>query len=190
MNNYHVLPTQATNFTYDVSHHLDLDEKKLSLASPAFEVMVDIEADDVPLLAVDANIDMAVELLKEQDIRFALVLDKQGKLQGLVGANQLQSVNVTTVAQSLGFNRNELVVSQLMTPLSQVRTLPRKLMETASIGDLIKTLEAVHCAFLLVEENNQYVGVVFARRIERFLALPINLGQTASSLAEVVQALK
>ncbi|KID58115.1 hypothetical protein JF50_05140 [Pseudoalteromonas luteoviolacea] len=104
---------------------------------------------------VDACLDDATLVLNKTHQSVALVMSSANEPVGLIALAQLGSRNVLEKAQTMGLSRSELVVSDLMVPMTSLRQISTAQVVNAHVGDIKATIEADGLSYLFVQNSQK-----------------------------------
>jgi CBS domain-containing protein len=116
------------------------DFDQLSLRSPALDVFTDFK-NFKPLIidedtkAVDAHI-----LMERAHVALKIVIDKNGEFSGIIGLDDL-SDEILIKNVSLGVNRGDILVSDLMKPRNQIYAFDYEQLTHVWVMDVIEALK-------------------------------------------------
>jgi len=149
----------------------------LTLESPAVSIFTDFTIQKP--LVIEANLS-AVEaetLMRRAHVRLKIVVDKFNNFLGLVSVDDLCGQEVMKrVGQ--GFNRENILVSELMHAKEKLKALSYKEIQHASIGDIVIALQELgsqHC-LVIDHENNKIRGIFSSNEIARKLRILVDTG--------------
>jgi CBS domain containing-hemolysin-like protein len=158
------------------------DQEALSTSSSAMLVFTDF-AIYRPLI-----IDSAVpatqleELMKRAQVRMKFVLDKDRKFIGIVSYNDLSEQEILKKASDEGTPREELLVTDFMTPKSKLKSFDFEQLTHASVGDVLRTLQhngQQHC--LVIDHNTHDIrGLISSTEVARKLRMPLEINTQPS----------
>lgn len=162
--------------------------------TPAVFVMTDLR--QVPVVTVTAhiNITQALERMKRKGVRMLLVTDQEDSVQGIITTTDILGERPLRTIQASGGRRDDVLVSQVMTPHDQLDALDLNDVLRAHVGDIVATLKAAARQHLLVMEKSSAQrtavrGIFSATQISRLLNTPIEMPGMARNFAEMGLAL-
>ncbi len=160
----------------------------MDLQSPASYVLKEAGQDKGLKLKAGLAIELARTILTETNRLTAVVVDKQGAVVGLVSLADLESVKVLTVAARLGLLRNELVLRDLMTPVSGLSCISYTASTRVTVGEVVQTLQQASKPYLLVLDgtDNSLIGYFSAQDIAHKLGVSIPIELVPKTFNEVV----
>ncbi len=127
-------------------------------------------------------------------VRLLFVADGSGSLQGLVTYTDLFGEKPLRYIQEHGGSRDQIVVLDIMTPLSQLDSLQYGDVLRATVGDIVETIRESDRQHLLVsqilEDGRQIIiGMFSSTHIEKRIGMKIELSARASTFADLERAL-
>jgi hypothetical protein len=98
------------------------------------------------------------------------------------------------VSQARGIRRNELLVSDVMTPIDSIVAMRMENVRAAKVGHIVASLKQAGRHHELVAEmrpghHTQIRGIFSASQIARQLGVPLQITELASTFAEIEEAL-
>lgn len=163
--------------------------------TPAIEAMTDFMRVNPVVIGPDESVVEANARMISRGVRMLMVTSVDDKVHGLVTARDILGEKPIQVAQARGCKRDELLVSDLMTPISSVDTLYLSEVLHARVIDILNALKSLGRQHILVEDidpaNGQprVRGVFSATHIGRLLGVPVLGFELASTFAEIEAAL-
>ncbi|KZN60807.1 hypothetical protein N473_02280 [Pseudoalteromonas luteoviolacea CPMOR-1] len=104
---------------------------------------------------VDACLDDATLVLNKTHQSVALVMSSANEPVGLIALAQLGSRNVLEKAQTMGLSRSELMVADMMVPMTSLRQISTAQVVDAHVGDIKATIEADGLSYLFVQNSQK-----------------------------------
>ena len=125
-------------------------------------------------------------------VRLLFVADAGGTLQGLVTFTDLFGEKPLRYIQEHGGSREQIVVLDIMTPLSRLDSLQYG--DVLRVGDIVETIRESDRQHLLVsqmlEDGRQVIiGMFSSTHIEKRIGMKIELSARASTFADLERAL-
>ncbi|MBT1451794.1 CBS domain-containing protein [Glaciecola sp. XM2] len=153
-----------------------IDQTELSLTSPAISFFTDFTQTQPLIIESSVSAVDTVKLMKKTHVRLKLVVNEQGDLVGIVSADDLIERKIVQKLQK-GDTRDELSVTEFMTPRSGLQVLDYEAVKLSSIKKVIETLKNSgrhHC--LVVDTNENLIrGLFSVSDISRKLKLNIDI---------------
>jgi len=166
---------------------------RVTLDSPAVDVMTDLAR--VPAVSIHggASLDEANRYMIARGVRALFVLEQDGRVAGLVTATDILGERAMRIARSRGASRGELVVSDVMTPASDVVAFALRDVAAAKVGHVIASMQQASRHHALVSEagegGERIRGIFSVTEIARQLGEPVQIPDIATTFAEVEQVL-
>ncbi len=163
--------------------------------TPAIEAMTDFMRVNPVVIGPDESVVEANARMISRGVRMLMVTSVDDKVHGLVTARDILGEKPIQVAQARNCKRDELLVSDLMTPIGSVDTLYLSEVLHARVIDILNALKSLGRQHILVEDidpaNGQprVRGVFSATHIGRLLGVPVLGFELASTFAEIEAAL-
>jgi len=163
--------------------------------TPAIEAMTDFMRVNPVVIGPEESVVEANARMISRGVRMLMVTSVDDKVHGLVTARDILGEKPIQVAQARSCKRDELLVSDLMTPISSVDTLYLSEVLHARVIDILNALKSLGRQHILVEDidpaNGQprVRGVFSATHIGRLLGVPVLGFELASTFAEIEAAL-
>lgn len=165
------------------------EQAVLTLRDPVKTIVTDFASYNPLRLMGTTGIDEALAALREAATSFILVLDDNAHFSGVISAADLQSAKVLSLATQLGLTRKDLTIEDMMTPIKKAQGVSLRYMETATIGDILHTMQKQGAMFLMVlSADNQVCGLISAREISRRLNIPLHITPIANGFHEVMMS--
>lgn len=150
--------------------------KNLSLDSPALDFLVDLNKVDSPGIHASMPAVEVKQLMQRTHTRVKFIIDEHQQLTGIVCADDLIDRRLVQKV-SQGFIREEIPVSEFMTPKKSLKALNYHDVVDATISDIIASLKSAgeqHC--LVVDQEQAVVrGIFSAHEVSKNLNMPIHI---------------
>jgi signal-transduction protein with cAMP-binding, CBS, and nucleotidyltransferase domain len=162
--------------------------------SPAIEVMTDLTRIPPATVTPQENLQQANQHMLLRGVRLLLVVEKNGRISGVVTARDLLGEKPVRVAQARNAKREELEVRDVMTNLEDMEAIKMSDVERSEVGHIVATLEACGRQHTLVveedrEANKQTLrGIFSASQIARQLGVELTTHEVARTFAEIEAA--
>jgi len=163
--------------------------------SPALEVMTDLTQVKAATTQPTTSLRQAEQIMIYQGVRMLFVVTEMPSFEGLVTSTDLHGDKQMRAVHERGLRYDDLCVADVMTELSALDVIDFGRMRTASVGDVIATLQRFGRNHLLVVERataetaRRVRGVLSRAQIERQLGATIDITPIASSFSEIERAL-
>ena len=189
------LPTRLLEPGTVIAQARDWQTSPVSLESPALEVMTDLTQVKAATTSPSTTLRQAEQFMIYQGVRMLFVVREMPAIEGLVTSTDLHSDAQLRLVQQRNLRYDELTVSHVMTPLSELDAIDFAVMRFATVSNVIATLRRYGRNHLLVTELSSAAapgrvrGVVSRTQIERQLGVPVPVTEVANTFAEVVKML-
>jgi len=162
---------------------------RVTLESPALEVMTDLTRTVPATIRPRAPIEGANQYMISRGVRLLLVVDEHEAVIGLVTATDILGEKALRVATDRAMRRGELTVGDIMTPAAQVEVLGLADVEGARVGHVLETLRrAGRQHALVVDLEREPPRRLIDRPVERTMVRGIfSLSQVARQLGLALQ---
>ena len=191
--------TLAANVrTHKLSQNATLCESgfnQVGADSPAIEAMTDFARINVVAISGGALVDDANARMISRGVRLLMVVGKDEAVLGLITARDILGEKPMQIVQARGIKRDELTVSDLMTPVESIDTLYLSEVLNARVADILAALKKVGRQHILVEDNDPATGLPRVRglfsatHIGRLLGVPVLGFDLPRTFAEIEAAL-
>jgi CBS domain-containing protein len=166
---------------------------KVSMDSPALEVMTDLMGATPATIRPQAPLAGANQFMITRGVRLLLVVDDHEKVLGLITATDLLGERPLQVASARGLRRDELTVGDIMIDAEHVDVLTLAQVEAARVGHVVETLRRAGRQHALVVDAERMVRGIFSlTQIARQLgvAVPAAAGEVARTFSEIEAAIR
>lgn len=167
----------------------------IKLDSPAINVMTDFQVTAPATVAADASLALAHIIMVSRGVRLLFVTDTDQSILGVVSAPDIQGERPIRHIHDRGVKHHELLVGDLMTPISKLDALEINDVLHAKVGNILQTLRQQGRQHAIVVERNpqtgkqQVRGIFSATAIGRRLGVPVQIFEVANTFAEIEAAL-
>ena len=192
MNRNAVLPTFRLQTGTSIAQSEPWQTQAATLDSPAMSVMTDLSRVKAATVLPQAQLRQAEQAMIYLGVRMLFVVSEMPQIEGLVTTTDLRGDRQMRLVHERGVHWDELCVADVMTALSALDAIPFAAMRSASVGDLIATLQRFGRNHLLVVDDAtppRVRGVVSRSQIERQTGLSIDITPIATTFAEIERAL-
>lgn len=166
----------------DIEHLVqpeDFDE--ITIDSPALRILTDFKQHLPQIIDADTPAVQASYLMRKAHVRLQLVVDRGNELIGTISLKELDGQHLQ-IMQSQGFNRQSIIVRDLMIPRKNLKAVDYQQLLSASIGDVLDALQlngTLHC--LVVDRDQHHIrGIISASDIARRLHVPVEIAKPAT----------
>jgi CBS domain-containing protein len=164
---------------------------RLTPESPAIEAMTDLRRAAASTIPVDRTIEDCNALMIARGIRLLFVEDAQRRVLGVITATDLLGEKPVRFMHERGLRRQEILVSDLMTPASALEALDLADVMHAHVGQVVATLRKAgrQHTFVTDEGGRRICGLFSATHIARRLGVDVTTHEVATSFAQIEAAL-
>lgn len=160
----------------------------ISLETPALDFLTDFKVTKPLVIESSVSAVDIKTLMIKSHVKLKFVINEDNHFIGVVSTEDLDDQKILR-RTSGGFMRDDILVTEMMRPKSELVALSFKELERASIGDVIEVLKdsgQQHC-LVIDQEFNQIRGILSASDISRMLQLSIDI-QSKSNFYKVFSA--
>ena len=166
----------------------------VTLDSPAVDVMTDLALVAAVTIEASASLVTANEYMIARGVRSLFVTAPNGRVLGLITAADLLGERPVRESHARGVGRNDLQVTDVMTPIHAVAAMKLEDVRAAKVGHIVASLTQAGRQHGLVAEIRgpsevSIRGIFSASQIARQLGVPLHIPELARTFAEVEQAL-
>ena len=137
---YEPLPIRELGEDAGFRRPVQAQAARVSLESPALEVMTDLCLTSPATIRPQAPIEGARQFMISRGMRLLLVVDDREIVQGVLTATDVFGEKSVRTANDRGLKRDELTAGDIMTPASQVEVVSLEDVEGARVGHVLETL--------------------------------------------------
>jgi CBS domain-containing protein len=190
-----VLPTFRLQAGTSIAQAEPWQTQTVTLDSPAVSVMTDLSRVKAATVHPSTQLRQAEQAMIYLGVRMLFVVSEMPAIEGLVTTTDLHGDRQVTLVHERGLRWDELCVADVMTALSGLDAIPFAAMRSASVGDLVATLQRFGRNHLLIVDAGdagtqpRVRGVVSRSQIERQTGLSIDITPIATTFAEIERAL-
>jgi CBS domain-containing protein len=166
----------------------------------ATHVFTDFTHNRPAVIPADSSIDVAMQMMKNSGIHLLLVIDKMDAdtdstnrlvtVKGQITSCDALGDAPVKLARENGINHNEMTVSMVMTPNTDIKVVDWSTIKVAKVGHIIKTMHDWDCCHILVMDEDRLRGIFSMSEISKHLghneSEPL---VCAHSLAELVHTI-
>jgi len=192
MFDYHTLSARYPTGTVLVSR--PPQSKSVTLESSALDVMTDLRHNDAAVIEPHVSMELANSYMIQRGVRSLLVLNQDHSLRGIITATDILGEKPLRFIQDRRVKHNEIIVSDIMTPLERLEVIPIEEVLNAKVGHVVASLRDTGRQHILVMENNadnkpSVCGIFSLTQIERQLGVTISSTKVAENFAEIEEML-
>ncbi|MEZ5645674.1 MAG: hypothetical protein R3E94_18735 [Burkholderiaceae bacterium] len=159
-------------------------------ASPGRSVMTDLTHVRAATIGPDARLSEVRQSMIHQGVRLLFVVSELPSVAGLITTTDLEGERPTQVISARGVRYDDLIVSDVMSPLSSLDAIDLEDLAHANVAQVIDTLKQVGRRHLIVvqkagqDHGPRVRGVISLAQIERQLGQTIGLVDTVEPFRE------
>lgn len=188
MSDYHVLSTQSLTGAVRVAS--PASPKSVTLTSPAIDVMTDLRYIQAAVIELHMKMELANAYMKQRGVRSLLVLNQDDTLAGIITATDILGEKPLRFIQERRVKHNEILVSDIMTPLDRLEAISIGDIQHAKVGNVIASLLDTGRQHAWVIENGAggkptVCGIFSLTQIEKQLGVAIPSTEVARTFTEI-----
>jgi CBS domain-containing protein len=189
---YHALPIRELGVGAGFRRPAQAQPGKVSVESPALEVMTDLGRTTPATIRSQAPLAGANQFMITRGVRLLLVVDDQENVLGVVSATDILGERAMRVATARGLRRDELAVADVMIPAEQVEVIALEDAAAARVGHVLETLRRAGRQHALVVDTERMVcGIFSLSQIARQLGVSVATGgEVARTFSEIEAAIR
>jgi CBS domain-containing protein len=202
---YQALPIRELGDGAGMRRPTQSQAARVTLASPALEVMTDLTRTSAATIRPQAPVGGANQFMITRGVRLLLVVDDRETVLGVLTAADILGERGFQVSIDRHTKRDDLSVADLMTPAGDVEVLALADVEAARVGHVLETLRRAGRQHALVVEHEVIAprvpldkpvrhalvrGIFSLSQIARQLGVALQTsGEVARTFAEIESAL-
>jgi CBS domain-containing protein len=172
----------------------DTGRSKVTLDSPAIDVMTDLTQVAAVVIDPQATMELAHGYMMQRGVRMLLAMDKDDTLAGIITATDLLGEKPVALVRDQRVHHADILVSDLMTPASRLQAIDMRHVSNARVGHIVSSLQQSRRHHALVVQHDaegrpEVRGIFSLSQIARQLGMPLQLPEGAGSFAEIEAAL-
>jgi len=188
MSDYRTLPVQYLTGAVEISQ--PTPSKRVTMDSPAIEVMTDLRCTTAAIIRPDATMEIANTYMIMRGIRTLFVTNSDQSLCGLITATDVLGEKPLRFIEARRIKHSEILVQDIMTPLDQLEAIPIKEIEHSRVGNIVASLRESERQHELVidyddDASPKICGIFSLTQIEKQLNIKIMQKNVAKSFAEI-----
>jgi CBS domain-containing protein len=137
---YQPLPIRELGEAAGFRRPLQVQAERVTLESPALDVMTDLCRASPATIREQAPIEGARQFMISRGVRLLLVADDRETVLGVLTATDVRGEKAMRVAAERGMKHDELVAGDIMTPAAQVEVVSLDDVSGARVGHVLETL--------------------------------------------------
>ena len=156
-------------------------KQQITRNSPATQVFTDFYQYEPLVIEASMSALETEKLMQQSHVRLIFVVDRNGHFLGVVSLYDLGTQEVMKKL-SEGYQREELFITDFMRPRNSLKAFSYAEISTATIGDIINSLQGSgqQHALVIDRESHKIRGIISASDITRKLKLPIDIDNKSS----------
>lgn len=167
---------------------------RVTLDSPAPEVMTDLTQVQVVTVDPQCSIDAAEHRMIARGVRLLLVVDPDDRLLGLITASDILGEKPMKHIQTHGGTRRDILVRDIMTPRERLEVLSMSQVRAAPVGSVVATLRRSGRQHALVVDDGEgevdkVRGIFSVTQVARQLGVAIQAPEVARTFSEIERQL-
>ena len=165
----------------------------VELTHPALDVMTDFRRMTAFIASPDDTLDQAEARMIRRKVRLLFVLDGEDRVAGLVTSTDIHGEKPMQVVQSRGIHRNEVRVTDIMTPVDLLEAIDYDDLSHATVGHVLETLISRGRQHALVFESangkKMVRGLLSLSQLGKQLGITVQTTEVALTFTEIEQHL-
>jgi len=140
----------------DVTYYRPIQDlpEKVSLNSPAVEVMTDLKKVTAMGISPFATLDEASQRMKSSNVHLLFVVNQFNHVLGIITSNDLTGNKMVKYLSEVGGKREEVMVRDLMTPQSSIDVLDMEEIKRSRVSDLVEVMKHMGRRHALVADRD------------------------------------
>ncbi len=192
MRNYHPLSQHRLSGSVVVAR--PAPPNSVTADSPAMDAMTDLRHTHAALIEPQTTMEAAHAYMVQRGVRMLLVMSPEKNLVGIITATDILGEKPLRFSQERRVKHNEILVSDIMTPLDKLAAMSLADVSHAKVGDIIASLRESGRQHTLVmnamsDGKSEICGIFSTTQIERQLGVTIPSTGVATTFAELEAAL-
>jgi len=177
--------------------------ERVTLESPAIEVMTDLRQYPALTIEPDASIDAANAKMIWHGVRLLFIVDLRDRILGLITATDILGEKPIQAAQDRRVPSSEVLVREIMTPRERLEAISMEELRGVKVGHVLSTLQlasrqhaivvevrepSFHETLTMLSQPTQFQtvrGLFSATQIARQLGLQLDSPGAATTFAEL-----
>lgn len=168
--------------------------QRIKLGDTATDAMTDLSKTSVISVRAATTMNKANAKMIKYGVRSLLVLDEEEQVAGIITANDVLGERPMRFLQQMGGTHADILVSDIMTPQSELEVLDIEEVKKAKIGSIVATLKKMNRQHALVVSvdaagKQKVCGIFSATQIGRQLGAQPQSFELARTFAEIETAI-
>jgi CBS-domain-containing membrane protein len=162
----------------------------VTFESPAIEVMTDLSRVPPATINAEDSLTEANHSMLVRGVRLLIVVNSDLQVEGLVTTTDTLGEKPVLIAQRFQLSRDEILVSDVMTPVRSVEAIAIEDVKRARVGHVVASLQADGRAHAIVvgkgaDGNQHLMGIFSASQVARQLGVHLQTHEIARTFAEI-----
>lgn len=189
------IPTSRFPAGTCISQALPPSQQKVQLDSPALSIMTDLVSVKAATIDPRTLLKQAEQSMIHQGVRLLFVVTDMPCVDGVVTAYDLHGDKPMRIISQRQLRHSDLVVADVMTPLSDLDTIELSALVHATVGQVMATFAHTgHLHLLVVEAASASApprirGLISSTQVQRQLGLLVEGSEIATTFLELSKAL-
>ena len=164
--------------------------QRVSIDSPAIEVMTDLAHVSAVIIRPGDTVDEANRRMHQRKVAMLLVVNEERHVVGIITANDVRGEKPMQVITERGGRRGDIAVRDIMTPQDKLEALRIADVRAARVGHIVATLKQAGRHHTLVTDidsggRQRLRGVFSVTQIAKQLGVKIQTTETARTFSEI-----
>lgn len=164
--------------------------QKVTLDSPATDVMTDLSLVTAETVSANQLVDDAEQMMIASGVRLLFVTNQLNQVIGIVTSKDLSGERILRLINDSQSARKDLIVRDIMTPQHKIEVLEMGEVSSARVGDIVATLKRMGRQHALVVDRRvdgeQIIrGLLSTSQIGRQLGETIDTAAVAGNFAKL-----
>lgn len=187
------LPTSHLDKSAGVLRPVCVLPDRVKLTHPAIDVMTDFRRMTAFIAHPDDSLQQAEAHMIRRKVRLLFVMDAEERMAGLVTSTDIYGEKPMQVVQGRGIHRDEVRVSDIMTPVDMLEAIDFDDLSHASVGHVLETLKSCGRQHALVFESangkKMVRGLLSLSQLCKQLGITLQTTEVALTFTEIEQHL-
>src|SRR5690242_10367207 len=127
--------------------------EKLTLSNPALDAMTDLAQVSAATIGPEETLDKAEDQMRHAKVKLLFVAGESPDLLGIITLNDLKGERPVRFQREMGVSHRDIRVSDIMTTVDRLETIPFEEVMDARVGDVLQTLKRTGRQHALVIER-------------------------------------
>ncbi len=191
--NYSCLPTSHLDQNASLLRPACVLPERVKLTNPALDVMTDFRRTTAFIATPGDTIQQAEQRMLRRKVRLLFVMDAHDRVAGLITSTDIHGEKPMQIVQGRGIRRDEILVSDIMTPVHMLEAVDFDDLAHASVGHVLETLKSrgrQHALVFETAEGKKVVrGLLSLSQLCKQLGITVQTTEVALTFTEIEQHL-